>query len=76
MYHTFQASTVVNANGDGVKPVRQPTRRISTSNACVECRRRKIRCDGAQPCGQCNWYAHPEACSYSKPAQRVMPSRK
>ncbi|KAF2143423.1 uncharacterized protein K452DRAFT_286252 [Aplosporella prunicola CBS 121167] len=52
------------------------SRRISTSNACVECRRRKIRCDGTQPCGQCLWYQHPEACSYSKPAQRIVPSRK
>ncbi|KAF2461875.1 fungal-specific transcription factor domain-containing protein, partial [Lineolata rhizophorae] len=52
------------------------SRRISTSNACVECRRRKIRCDGAQPCGQCQWYQHPEACGYAKPAQRVVPSRK
>ncbi|KAK6412654.1 hypothetical protein LTR95_017946 [Oleoguttula sp. CCFEE 5521] len=51
-------------------------RRISTSNACVECRRRKIRCDGLKPCGQCQWYQHPEACAYSKPTQRVIPSRK
>lgn len=62
--------------GDGVKPSRQNSRRISTTNACVECRRRKIRCDGTQPCGQCMWYQHPELCSYSKPAQRVVPSRK
>ncbi|KAL5411773.1 hypothetical protein PMIN04_010111 [Paraphaeosphaeria minitans] len=59
------------------KPTRSTgSRRISTSNACVECRRRKIRCDGNQPCGQCQWYQHPEACGYSKPAQRVIPSRK
>ncbi|RMZ70845.1 fungal specific transcription factor domain-containing [Pyrenophora seminiperda CCB06] len=62
---------------NAAKPSRPPgSRRISTSNACVECRRRKIRCDGTQPCGQCQWYQHPEACGYSKPAQRVVPSRK
>ncbi|KAI8932870.1 hypothetical protein NX059_010351 [Plenodomus lindquistii] len=81
MFHTFQSSTVVRSPGadtDGSgKPSRPPgSRRISTSNACVECRRRKIRCDGSQPCGQCQWYQHPEACGYSKPAQRVVPSRK
>ncbi|KAF1980082.1 hypothetical protein BU23DRAFT_1993 [Bimuria novae-zelandiae CBS 107.79] len=81
MFHTFQSSTGLRSPGaeEGVtgKPARTAgSRRISTSNACVECRRRKIRCDGAQPCGQCQWYQHPEACGYSKPAQRVVPSRK
>lgn len=79
MYHTFQTTA---ANGDGPvgdggksgKP--SASRRISTSNACIECRRRKIRCDGANPCGQCQWYQHPEQCAYSKPTQRVVPSRK
>ncbi|KAK7178065.1 fungal specific transcription factor [Paraphaeosphaeria sporulosa] len=50
--------------------------RASTSTACKECRRRKIRCDGNQPCGQCQWYQHPEACGYSKPVQREVTSRK
>jgi hypothetical protein len=79
MYHTFQAATptlgpddvIIGKSGRPGGP-----RRISTSNACVECRRRKIRCDGLKPCGQCQWYQHPEACAYSKPTQRVVPSRK
>ncbi|KAF2194518.1 hypothetical protein K469DRAFT_725838 [Zopfia rhizophila CBS 207.26] len=82
MFHTFQSSVALRSPGaDGDGPASKParaagSRRISTSNACVECRRRKIRCDGTQPCGQCQWYQHPEACGYSKPAQRVVPSRK
>ncbi|CAI6336500.1 unnamed protein product [Periconia digitata] len=81
MFHTFQSSSGLRSPGtdDGLsgKPARAAgSRRISTSNACVECRRRKIRCDGSQPCGQCQWYQHPEACGYSKPAQRIVPSRK
>ncbi|KAK4632622.1 Lactose regulatory protein LAC9 [Fulvia fulva] len=79
MYHTFQAGSTSGApEGEGGKATRPVggSRRISTSNACVECRRRKIRCDGTQPCGQCQWYQHPELCAYSKPAQRVVPSRK
>lgn len=79
MYHTFQAATPTLgpddvASGKSGRP--GGPRRISTSNACVECRRRKIRCDGLKPCGQCQWYQHPEACVYSKPTQRVVPSRK
>ncbi|KAF4301229.1 fungal specific transcription factor domain-containing protein [Botryosphaeria dothidea] len=79
MFHTFQSAAALPGStdsGDPAKPSRSSSRRISTTNACVECRRRKIRCDGTQPCGQCLWYQHPELCSYSKPAQRVVPSRK
>lgn len=79
MYHTFQAATPTLGPDDiasGKSGRRGGPRRISTSNACVECRRRKIRCDGLKPCGQCKWYQHPEACVYSKPTQRVVPSRK
>ncbi|EOD49589.1 putative fungal specific transcription factor domain-containing protein [Neofusicoccum parvum UCRNP2] len=79
MFHTFQSAAALPGSaetGDAAKPSRSNSRRISTTNACVECRRRKIRCDGTQPCGQCLWYQHPELCSYSKPAQRVVPSRK
>ena len=65
MFHTFQSSAGQRTPaGEGEfagKPTRSTgSRRISTSNACVECRRRKIRCDGTQPCGQCVWYQHPE----------------
>jgi hypothetical protein len=104
MFHTFQSSAGQRTPAGEAEFAGKPTRstgsrRISTSNACVECRRRKIRCDGTQPCGQCVWYQHPDvsikfdlpqdcnrnksmrltikkACSYSKPAQRVVPSRK
>ncbi|KAK5745772.1 hypothetical protein LTR17_001274 [Elasticomyces elasticus] len=55
---------------------RKSSKRISILNACDECRRRKIRCDGDKPCGQCGWYQHPQRCVYSKPTQRVIPSRK
>jgi hypothetical protein len=65
MFHTFQSSNGMRSPGGDTdssgKPSRPPgSRRISTSNACVECRRRKIRCDGSKPCGQCQWYQHPE----------------
>jgi hypothetical protein len=84
MFTTFQTTAVglrAAAGADVAVPIKaaarsNASRRITTTNACVECRRRKIRCDGVQPCGQCQWYQHPEACSYAKPVQRVVPSRK
>ncbi|CAK1361704.1 Lactose regulatory protein LAC9 [Cercospora beticola] len=80
MYNTFQITTASSSaeQGESGKSGRPnaASRRISTSNACVECRRRKIRCDGLQPCAQCQWYQHPEQCVYAKPVQRVVPSRK
>lgn len=65
MFHTFQSSAGLRSPGADTDSSGKPSRpagsrRISTSNACVECRRRKIRCDGTQPCGQCQWYQHPE----------------
>ncbi|KAF2216574.1 hypothetical protein CERZMDRAFT_81650 [Cercospora zeae-maydis SCOH1-5] len=80
MYNTFQITTASSSadqgeSGKGGRPS-VGSRRISTSNACVECRRRKIRCDGLQPCAQCQWYQHPEQCIYARPVQRVVPSRR
>lgn len=52
------------------------TKRITTPHACAECKRRKIRCDGRQPCGQCVGCRSPKSCYYDKHRQRVIPSRK
>jgi hypothetical protein len=62
---------------DGNKPA-GPTgsKRITTPHACAECKRRKIRCDGQQPCGQCLSSRAPKRCFYDKHRQRVIPSRK
>ncbi|KAF5239549.1 hypothetical protein FAUST_4870 [Fusarium austroamericanum] len=77
-FHTFQ----------GIIPKKQPaassnarprvagTRRITTPHACTECKRRKIRCDGKLPCGQCITSRAPKNCSYDKHRQRMIPSRK
>ncbi|KAJ4257463.1 hypothetical protein NW762_008587 [Fusarium torreyae] len=77
-FHTFQ----------GIIPKKQPaassnarprvagTRRITTPHACTECKRRKIRCDGKLPCGQCITSRAPKSCSYDKHRQRMIPSRK
>ncbi|EMF15088.1 uncharacterized protein SEPMUDRAFT_38644 [Sphaerulina musiva SO2202] len=77
MFNTFQVitSSEIATTGRGGRPQRSP-RRISTANACVECRRRKIRCDGLQPCAQCEWFRIPDRCMYSKPTQRVVPPKR
>ncbi|KAK2810166.1 hypothetical protein FQN50_003136 [Emmonsiellopsis sp. PD_5] len=42
--------------------------------SCEECRRRKIRCSGSQPCDACNYYKIPDRCHYAdtKPSRRVV----
>ena len=73
MYHTFQSASAEAKNAAGAS---SGSKRISTSNACTECRRRKIRCDGGHPCQQCQWYHRAESCTYSKGTPRLVPSRK
>ena len=50
-------------SGDGGagKPVGPVQKRRRVTRACDECRRKKIKCDGKQPCTHCTVY------SYGKP---------
>ncbi|KAH7144116.1 fungal-specific transcription factor domain-containing protein [Dactylonectria estremocensis] len=45
-------------------------------HACVECQRRKIRCDGSQPCHPCRSRRSQKRCVYDQHRQRLLPSRK
>lgn len=80
MFHTFQGVTPrkpATESHDGNKPSGATgSKRITTPHACAECKRRKIRCDGQQPCGQCLSSRAPKRCFYDKHRQRVIPSRK
>ncbi|KAK7927760.1 fungal specific transcription factor domain-containing protein [Apiospora marii] len=80
MFHTFQGVTPRKQStdsADGTKTNSNGTaKRITTPHACAECKRRKIRCDGQQPCGQCLSSRAPKRCFYDKHRQRVIPSRK
>lgn len=51
-------------------------KRVTTAHACAECKRRKIKCDGKQPCGPCAGCRVPKPCYYDKHRERVIPSRK
>ncbi|KAK3318585.1 fungal-specific transcription factor domain-containing protein [Apodospora peruviana] len=80
MFHTFQGVTPRKASTDSQDSAKASNaataKRITTPHACAECKRRKIRCDGQQPCGQCLSSRAPKRCFYDKHRQRVIPSRK
>ncbi|KAJ4300266.1 hypothetical protein N0V88_002938 [Collariella sp. IMI 366227] len=80
MFHTFQGVTPRKTTADSPESAKTSSaaaaKRITTPHACAECKRRKIRCDGQQPCGQCLSSRAPKRCFYDKHRQRVIPSRK
>ncbi|KAG4027374.1 hypothetical protein MFRU_030g00110 [Monilinia fructicola] len=50
--------------GDSPQPPSQPRKRRRPALSCIQCRRRKIKCDRNMPCGQCISSKTP-ACQYS-----------
>lgn len=80
MFHTFQGVTPKKPASEHHESSKSSNtgaaKRITTPHACAECKRRKIRCDGQQPCGQCLSSRAPKRCFYDKHRQRVIPSRK
>ncbi|KAL0931949.1 C6 transcription factor [Colletotrichum truncatum] len=52
--------------GDAPNVPVQKRRRVT--RACDECRRKKIKCDGKQPCTHCSVYSY--ECTYDKPSNR------
>ncbi|KAK5130628.1 hypothetical protein LTR08_001887 [Meristemomyces frigidus] len=51
-----------------VKPFARAHKRRRVTRACDECRRKKIKCDGKQPCTHCTVYSY--ECSYDQPSNR------
>ena len=49
--------------GDGPSQPIQKRRRVT--RACDECRRKKIKCDGKQPCTHCSVYSYGRDCDIS-----------
>ncbi|KAL7932109.1 fungal-specific transcription factor domain-containing protein [Trichoderma chlorosporum] len=55
--------------GDAESAPSQPIqKRRRVTRACDECRRKKIKCDGKQPCTHCSVYSY--ECTYDKPSNR------
>ena len=55
-------------------PAPAPPRKVNRS--CLECTRRKIKCDGQQPCSSCVYYRSPDACGYRQRSKRNAVSRR
>lgn len=51
-----------------------PGRKVNRS--CLECTRRKVKCDGRQPCASCVYYRSAEACAYRQRSKRNAVSRR
>ncbi|KAF2151593.1 hypothetical protein K461DRAFT_214794, partial [Myriangium duriaei CBS 260.36] len=73
-FHTFSATSACTDHSAAQKEGRT-TRTIHTIRACGECRRRKIKCDGTWPCGNCKWYKHDEQCKYTARPSRAAQSQ-
>ncbi|KAL8796864.1 MAG: hypothetical protein Q9195_000947 [Heterodermia aff. obscurata] len=65
-----QASAPQGTDGpSAAQPSSIPTqKRRRVTRACDECRRKKIKCDGMQPCTHCTIYSY--ECTYDKPSNR------
>lgn len=51
-------STATGHNAPAVKPAVHLQKRRRVTRACDECRRKKIKCDGKQPCTHCTVYSY------------------
>ncbi|CAM1511075.1 Fc.00g085880.m01.CDS01 [Cosmosporella sp. VM-42] len=78
MFHTFQAvnpKEPVVESFDARFSNKRGTKRINTRHACAECKRRKVRCNGQQPCEQCLSSRALNKCLYNEHRERIIPSK-
>ncbi|KAJ0421351.1 fungal-specific transcription factor domain-containing protein [Aspergillus carlsbadensis] len=70
MFHTFETRSPI-ASG----PTPNPPRRPRVNKSCSECMRRKVKCDGGQPCTTCQYYRISDTCVYPHRSRRQATSR-
>ncbi|XP_014560655.1 hypothetical protein COCVIDRAFT_34294 [Bipolaris victoriae FI3] len=63
-----EENSETNDVGDDQPPKPQPQKRRRVTRACDECRRKKIKCDGKQPCTHCTVYSY--GITYDQPSNR------
>ncbi|KAH7246710.1 fungal-specific transcription factor domain-containing protein [Fusarium tricinctum] len=70
MFYSFQSAAEAPSlhSPTEKRPLRSP-------HACTDCKRRKIRCDGRQPCNQCDSRGSQARCIYIKHTERLVPSK-
>ncbi|CAO1599923.1 Gypsy retrotransposon integrase-like protein 1 [Xanthoria calcicola] len=69
--HNDQPGTGTHLAPDRSESPKAPTtiqKRRRVTRACDECRRKKIKCDGKQPCTHCTVYSYD--CTYDQPSNR------
>ncbi|KAH8742609.1 fungal-specific transcription factor [Diaporthe sp. PMI_573] len=71
--HTTQTADTSSSAGTPIAPTATSKRRrglgMVTRNACTECRKKRAKCDGQQPCGRCS--AHEDIkCHYKVPVRQ------
>ncbi|KAH6887683.1 fungal-specific transcription factor [Thelonectria olida] len=76
MYYQFQGVQEANRASESHGQDDQDSKPTKSPHACAECQRRKIRCDGKQPCRQCISSRPRKRCFYDKHRKRLLPSRK
>ena len=52
------SASAAGKGGPSVKPTAHLQKRRRVTRACDECRRKKIKCDGKQPCTHCTVYSY------------------
>lgn len=65
-------SAVSQAEADRVLRLKSRERE---AHACYPCKKRKVKCDGTQPCRTCQKRKHPEICTYALSQRRSSVSR-
>lgn len=63
-----QTSPPADQANDAPRPQVPMQKRRRVTRACDECRRKKIKCDGKQPCTHCTVYSY--ECTYDQPSNR------
>ncbi|KAK4541695.1 hypothetical protein LTR36_007404 [Oleoguttula mirabilis] len=62
------SSNAINKGAPTVRPIGHAQKRRRVTRACDECRRKKIKCDGKQPCTHCTVYSY--ECTFDQPSNR------
>jgi hypothetical protein len=71
MFHTFGTRSPTTT---ATRP--NPPRRPRVNKSCSECTRRKVKCDGGQPCSTCQYYRISDSCAYHHRSRRQATSRR
>ena len=65
---TASPTSMAPTGSNPIKPQGPLQKRRRVTRACDECRKKKIKCDGKQPCTHCTVYSY--ECTYDQPSNR------